>query len=163
MKKNISIFLLFALAFSLAVHAGGKKSKEYRYEIFPVGVGSQGTALIKVFSYARSEKEAIELAKENGVHGILFKGIVGGNGVSNQPPLVKPEEKEMNQDFFDKFFSSGAYLQYVSLSSDGTVSSGDRLKVGNLYKIGIIVSVNKSELRKYLESEGVIKKFGSIF
>ena len=147
----------------VAAIAGGKKTKEYRYEIVPMGVGSQGTTLIKVYSYAKSEKAAVELAKENAVHGVMFKGVVGGNGSSAQPPLVKPEEKEMHQDFFYDFFENGTYLQYVSLSSDGIVSSNDRLKVGNLYKIGIIVSVNKAELRKYLENEGVIKKFGSIF
>ena len=162
MKKIFCLLLLFFMAANIAIVAGGKK-KEYRYEIVPVGVGSQGSLLIKVYSYAKNEKDAIELAKENAVHGVLFKGVVGGNGASAQPAIVKPEEKEMNQDFFDDFFKSGRYLQFVSLSSDGTVSSDDRLKVGNLYKIGIIVSVNKADLRKYLESEGVIKKFGSIF
>lgn len=162
MKKTLCLLLLFFMAANIAIVAGGKK-KEYRYEIVPVGVGSQGSLLIKVYSYAKNEKDAIELAKENAVHGVLFKGVVGGNGASAQPAIVKPEEKEMNQDFFDDFFKSGRYLQFVSLSSDGTVSSNDRLKVGNLYKIGIIVSVNKADLRKYLESEGVIKKFGSIF
>jgi len=162
MKKFFCLLLLFFMAANIVIVAGGKK-KEYRYEIVPVGVGSQGSLLIKVYSYAKNEKDAIELAKENAVHGVLFKGVVGGNGASAQPAIVKPEEKEKNQDFFDDFFKSGRYLQFVSLSSDGTVSPDDRLKVGNLYKIGIIVSVNKADLRKYLESEGVIKKFGSIF
>lgn len=162
MRKYMFMCLLFVMAASVAM-AGGKKTKEYRYEIVPVGVGSQGTVLIKVYSYAKNEKSAVELAKENAVHGVLFKGVVGGNGASAQPPIVKPEEKEMHQDFFNDFFLNGDYLQFVSLSSDGTVSSDDRLKVGNLYKIGIIVSVNKAGLRKYLENEGIIKKFGSVF
>ena len=92
MKKTLCLLLLFFMAANIAIVAGGKK-KEYRYEIVPVGVGSQGSLLIKVYSYAKNEKDAIELAKENAVHGVLFKGVVGGNGASAQPAIVKPEEK----------------------------------------------------------------------
>lgn len=163
MKKILFLSLLMLLVGVTTSYAGKKQKKVYKYEIAPVGVGSQGSVLIKVFSYAKNEKAAKELAKENAVHGVLFKGIVGGNGVSAQPALVKPNEMDANEDFFDTFFEEGTYLRYVSLSSDGTVSADDRLKVGKEYKIGIVVSVNRADLRKYLESEGVIKKFGSIF
>ncbi len=137
--------------------------KEYNYELSPVGVGSQGTALIKVYSYAKNVKDATMLAKENAVHGILFKGIVGGQGVSSQRPLVSPAEKEAHEEFFEEFFNNGTYEQFVNLSNDGTIDPSDQRKVGKLYKIGVIVSVNKEELRKYLESQGIIKKLGSIF
>jgi len=160
MKKVLFFSLLMLFASVCTVSAGKKQKKVYKYEIVPMGVGAGGSALIKVYSYAKNEKTAVELAKENAVHGILFKGVVGGNGTSAQPALVKPEEKAAHEDFFEKFFSEGTYLRYVSLSSDGTVSSDDRLKVGGIYKIGIIVSVNKKDLRTYLESEGIIKKLG---
>ena len=164
MKKTI-ILSLFALAFcAVNVSAQKKKvSREFRYEIVSMGTGSQGTDLIKVYSYAKNEKNAIELAKENAVHGVLFKGIAGSNGTYSQPALVKPQEKDNNQDFFDAFFDNGTYQRYVSLSSDGTVDPKDRMKVGKEYKIGIIVSVNKADLRKYLESEGIIRGLGSMF
>ena len=37
------------------------------------------------------------------------------------------------------------------------------MKVGKEYKIGIIVSVNTTDLRRYLESEGIIKGFRNMF
>lgn len=163
MKKVLLLSILMMFVGVCTISAGKKEKKEYRYEIMPVGVGSQGSTLIKVFSYAKNEKAALELAKENAVHGVLFKGVAGGNGVAAQPALVKPEEKAAHEDFFENFFENGVYQRYVSLSSDGTASPDDRLKVGKLYKIGIIVSVNKADLRKYLETEGIIKKFGGIF
>lgn len=160
MKKVLFLSLLMMLVGVCTVSAGKKQKKEYKYEIVPMGVGSQGSALIKVYSYAKNQKQAIELAKENAVHGILFKGVAGSSGTAAQPALVKPQDHEAHLDFFERFFEEGTYLRYVSLSSDGTVSSDDRLKVGNQYKIGIVVSVNKADLRKYLEEEGVIRKFG---
>ena len=48
----------------------------------------------------------------------------------------------------------------LNISNDGSVSGADRLKVGNMYKIGVTVSVQKDALRKYLEQAGVIKPLG---
>ncbi len=163
MKKIVLLSLLALILGSVNVSAKKKVVREFRYEIFPVGVGAQGSDLIKVFSYAKNEKDALELAKQNAIHGVLFKGIAGGNGVSAQPALVKPQEMENNKEWFDDFFDNGTFQRYVSLSSDGTVDPKDRMKVGKEYKIGIIVSVNKADLRKYLESEGIIKGLGSMF
>ena len=164
MKKIVLLSLMAIFLGTLTVSAQKKKAnQEYRYELVSQGVGAQGTDLIKVYSYVKKDKDIADVAKMNAVHGVLFKGVSGTNGTSMQPALVKPQEQENHQDFFDEFFSSGAYQRYVSLSSDGTVDPKDRMKVGKEYKIGIIVSVNKADLRKYLESEGIIKGLGSIF
>ena len=37
-----------------------------------------GTYAIKVYSYSKKPKVAIEAAKRNAVHGIIFKGLAGG-------------------------------------------------------------------------------------
>lgn len=157
MKK--CVYLVFVVLFSLNFISCASKAV-YNYEVAPVSVGSQGSHLIKVYSYAKSQDKAMELGKKNAVHAVLFKGIPGGNGVSNQKPMVTPEQYATNKDFFDKFFEDGIFLRYVSLSNDGTISQQDRLKVGNMYKIGIVISVRKDDLRKYLENEGIIKKLG---
>lgn len=163
MRQFIIILLMSLICGTNTISAKKKVKREFRYEIVAMGVGAQGTSLIKVYSYAKKEKDAIELAKQNAVHGVLFKGVSGTNGTASQPALVKPQEKENNEEFFENFFESGTYQRYVSLSSDGTVDPKDRMKVGKEYKIGIIVSVHKADLRKYLENEGIIKGLGSIF
>ena len=44
------------------------------------------------------------------------------------------------------------------------VGAGDVSKVNKKeYKVGVVVSVNKDELRKYLESEGILKGLASGF
>lgn len=163
MKKIVILCLIALFAGAVSVSAEKKQTREFRYEIVSMGTGAQGTDLIKVYSYAKKEKDAVELAKMNAVHGVLFKGVAATSGTAKQPALVKPQEKENNQDFFDNFFDSGAYQNYVNLSSDGTVDPKDRMKVGKEYKIGIVVSVNKADLKKYLESEGIIKGFKNMF
>ncbi len=156
-KTFVSTLVLSFLFLSCAAQ------KDYGYEIIGQGVGSQGSALVKVYSYAKNYRKALEMGKRNAVDGVLFKGIVGGNGIAAQPAMVKPAEYEANRSFFKDFFDKGTYLRYVNVSSDGSVSAKDRLRVGNQYKIGIIVSVDKSGLRSYLESQGVIKSMGGMF
>jgi len=55
-------------------------------------------------------------------------------------------------------------MRFVSLSTDGAVGAGDVMKVSKKeYKVGVVVAVNKAELRKYLEEEGVIKGLSAGF
>ncbi|WP_298632106.1 hypothetical protein [uncultured Porphyromonas sp.] len=160
MKKILYLLCISSLLLALS---GCKSTANYGYELHSLAVGSQGSSLVKVYSYGRTQDKAIQQAKRDAVHGILFKGVPGGAGVSQQPALVKPNEQAEHESFFKKFFDSGEYLRFVSLSSDGTVSAQDRLKVGNMYKVGVAVSVQKDALRKYLEEQGVIKKLDFLF
>lgn len=157
MKK---LFFPLVLLATTTLASCSSAKPDFSYEMVCQGVGTQGSNLLKVYSYAKNNDKAIEAAKKNAVHGILFKGIVGGNGCAAQPAIVKPNEQAANEVYFKNFFESGAYLRYVSLSNDGTISGKDRLKVGKYYKIGVIVSVNKHDLRKQLEADGIIRKLG---
>lgn len=153
--------LVFALTLTIASNA--KDKDEFIYEVVSAGVGTEGTEIIKVYSYAKSQKKAIEIGKKNAVHAILFKGVPSSSGNYTKPALVKNADKEKNKDFFDNFFKSGQYLQYVTLSTDGVIDPSDMLRVGNQYKIGIIYVVNKNSLRTYLEEQGIVKGLNSMF
>ena len=147
MKKYIILTLLALLCYGVQA----KDKNEFKYEVVSAGVGSEGSELIKVFSYAKNQKKAIEIGKANAVHAVLFKGI---------PGMVKMQEKANNEKFFDNFFKTGQYLQFVTVSNDGTIDPEDMLRVGGEYKIGIIYSVSKDNLRKYLIDNGIIKSLG---
>lgn len=157
--------ILFAvLLFTLTMADGSAKKLDFNYEIVPQGVGVQGTALVKVYVFAKSAKKGIEQARMCAVHGVLFKGVPNGGGVAAQPAMVKTEEKNANQAFFDAFFQNKDYLQYTSLVGNGAVSSGmDAIKIGSKYKIGFVVSVKRDDLRQMLEGKGIIKKLGYTF
>lgn len=156
------------IGFTLNAQAKKKADKAtegWRYEIESVQTGTQGTYLIKVWSYSKKPDVAIEQSKKNAVHGIIFKGFTGTQSVPGQKSLTNnvnlEEEKE---DYFKPFFADGGkYMKFVSMSNDGAVAAEDRMKVGKEYKIGVIVSVNVSALRKDLEDAGVVKSLGAGF
>ena len=163
-----SLLLILVLGLSMNIYSQRKANKDtqnWRYEIEAAGVGTQGTYLIKVWSYSKKPTVAIEQAKKNAVHGIIFKGFMGISGVPGQKPLTNNPNLEMEQEeFFKNFFGDGGkYMKFVNVTNDGSVAAEDRLKMGKEYKIGVIVSVNTAGLRKDLEDAGILTGLSSGF
>lgn len=160
--KQLLVMLLLTIGFvSNAQKKEDKRTMEWRYEAQCAGIGSETDYLIKVYTYSTKKNLAMEQAKKNAVHAVLFKGYPANSqfGCSSQNPMCRNSNIEFEKrEFFDTFFADGGpYMKFVNDSSDGNVEAGDRMKVGKEYKVGVIVSVNKSELRKYLEAAGIIR------
>lgn len=161
----MTITFFAALGYSQSKSKADKDTQNWRYEIEAVSTGSQGSYLIKVWSYSKKPVVAIEQAKKNAVHGIIFQGYTGRPGVSGQKALASNPnlEQEQNEFFLNFFAEGGKYMKFVSLSNDGSVAAEDRLKVGKEYKIGVVVSVNVASLRSDLEAAGIIRGLSSGF
>jgi hypothetical protein len=164
--KNLFKFGYVALliAFCTTSAAAQKKKADkdtyqWRYELEAVGVGQQNTIQVKVWSYSKKAEIALEQAKKNAVHGIIFRGFG-----SNRPLCTNPAAEQEHAGFFKDFFAKGGkYLKYVQLVNNGAVGAGDRIKIGKEYKIGVVVTVDKNALRKDLEDAGIIRKLGAGF
>jgi hypothetical protein len=117
----------------------------------------------------------MERAKLDAVHAVLFKGIPGSN---LEEPLVDTEGMLKHKEYFNNFFGTdewlteledikvkktiGApYLNYVNLSTDGSVSSNDVVKVGKKYKVGVAVAIAHARLREQLEKDNIIEEFAA--
>lgn len=179
--KLSAILLLCLLAFSSNAQTQEteptkrdvKKSKKnankdtftWRYEIEPVGEGKQGTYQIKVWSYSNVVETAIDQAKKNAVHGIIFRGYEPNGRIQGQKPLSSNPNLEIEfKDFFTEFFADGGkYMKFISLAGNGSILPGDRIKIGKEYKVGVVINVNVAALRKDLEAAGVIKSLNSGF
>lgn len=172
-NKAFSVLLIFCFS------ALGAQAQKFilDYEVQCLGVGSEGTQLIKVWGYAKKQDDAIELAKLFAVHAVIFKGIKTGKGCAQRPLIPEGQGAEYmrkHSNYFEKFFgirrlkrngeyrmdrraTGKEYQLYVQLSTDGSIRASDRKKVGRRYKVGVAVSVSRDALRKKLEQEGIIK------
>lgn len=172
--KKLLIAIIAVLTVGLTSCGGSKGVSKadhdtftWQYEVEPaVGQGSQGSAIIKVWTYSKDNNTAISQAQKNAVHAILFKGYSGstdGSRIKGQKPLIEdPNAWKANEEFFKDFFKDGGrYMNYVSMTGNGAIQPGDRIKVGKQYKIGVVVIVQKDRLRKDLEKEGIIKALGN--
>ncbi len=170
MKNYKNLFLGFLLMLTPMLSFAQKKkadkeTAQWRYEIEAAGVGTQGTYQIKVWSYSKDANTAIEQAKKNAVHGIIFRGFPAKDRVPAQKPLAQsPNLEQEKEGFFKDFFATGGkYLKFVSLSNNGNIAPEDRIKIGKEYKIGVVISVNQALLRKDLEDAGIIKGLSNGF
>lgn len=171
--KKVSVLSFLLLAFSFVSTAQISKQKkanedteEWKYEIECVGIGKPGTKVIKVWSYSKNAKVATGQAKKNAVHGIIFQGYAGGGqGCTSQKPLANnPALEQEKEDFFKDFFADGGkYMKFVSTSGDAAPEViAVKLKKYK-YKVGVVVVVMSDNLRKDLESAGVIRGLSSGF
>lgn len=140
-------------------------SSQYNYEIQCLGVGNDGTKAVKVWSYGKNVKTAIYKIKMDAVAAAIFRGIPAGGGAAQTPAILTDiNAHEKNADFFDEFFKAdGPYLQFVNLSDESTPIGSNKIKMKGGYKVGMMVSINYDELRKYLEQKGIAKKLDSGF
>jgi hypothetical protein len=164
------IFVGFSLASSAQLSKKRKAQKDteaWKYEIECVGIGKAGTKVIKVWSYSKKIGVANMQAKKNAVHGIIFQGYAGGGrGCTSQKPLasspaLEQEKEEFFKDFFD--INGGKYMKYVSSSGDATPETIKVNIKGYKYKVGVVVTVMSSALRKDLEAAGIVRGLSSGF
>lgn len=139
------------------------ETNKFRYDIEYARSSGDGMCQVKVWSYSKKPRIAAEQCRKNAVHAIIFKGYSSGDGsMTSQRPLVKSAavQNEKAAFFEDFFLDGGPYRQYVSAVTDGSM---ELKKVGKQYKVGVVVTVSKDQLRKYLEEQGVIRSLGSGF
>lgn len=164
-KTNLLLLLIVGFSLSVNAQAGKKADKQtvqWRYEVECVSTGAAGSYLVKVWSYSKKADVALDQAKKNAVHAIVFQGFTGAGAGCTQKPLTNnPALEQEKEVFFKEFFADGGkYMKFVSSSGDG---NKEVVKVGKEYKVGVVVSVQKDLLRKDLEAAGIIKGLSSGF
>lgn len=169
MKKFLA-FVLFAmlmLCFSPEANAKKKDFVEYKYELSAAQEGSSAAAgykVFKVWSYGEKKLLTDEICMRNAIHGLLFKGLASEDfGTQGGVPALVPDGYESHKDYFDAFFSTGDFTQFIQPASKGAQQAGDVIKMNKEYKVGLLVQVNLSALRKRLEKDGIIKNARSLF
>lgn len=153
----------------LTVSAGKKKDfVDYSYELTYVNDyrgATLGYKVFKVWSYGK-KKELLttDICMRNAVHGMLFKGLdANGYGTQGRVQPICPEGYQAHKEYFDHFFESGEYRQFVQMTSKGAQSAGDIIKGKKEWQVGMVVKVNYNGLRKRMEKDGIVKSTQGTF
>lgn len=164
MQRLLALLCVAALG---AGAAGAKSSKSAKglsdlivsYEIEGAGTGIQGTYLVQVTIVKEKATDVEVPLRMAAVHGVLFRGFAGYRQA--QKPLAGSAAAEAEHaDFFSDFFSeTGSAVNYASIVSGSTTVT----KMSKNYQITATLTVQKDQLREYLEDAGVIKSLNSIF
>ena len=155
MRKVLS---LLALLLFITVGAIAKGDKMPAYDITGAGSGTEGTLLVKV--YVNNKTVSDNDLKRAAVHGVVFRGCTGNESGARQPAMAPATAEADHQAFFAEFFAeNGPCLSFVSI----VAGSYERVKTQKGYKMGAILQVNKTSLRKTLEKAGVVRSLSSGF
>lgn len=155
MRKVLS---LLALLLFIAVGAKAKGDKMPTYDITGAGSGTEGTLLVKVYVYNKTVSD--NDLKRAAVHGVVFRGCTGNESGARQPAMAPATAEADNQTFFAEFFAeNGQCLSFATI----VAGSYERVKTQKGYKMGAILQVNKTSLRKTLEKAGVVRSLSSGF
>lgn len=165
---NKLIILFFALTLCCGELYAKNDVPDYDYELetaWDFTSANVDFVVFKIWSFAKKRDLVTqEIGLRNAIHGLLFKGLAGDEiGHGNVPALV-PEGYDYHKEYFDVFFGRGEYKQFVQHTNRGAQQAGDVIKISNKrYKVGLLVQVNKTALRKKLEQDGVIESVRSVF
>lgn len=165
--KRIITYSLLVIALFLTSCSSSKKvtSNVKQYDVETMGVGNDGTYLIRVTDYFRTTDEMVYLdgLKKDAVHCVIYQGIPAGNGSIKQPALMTSDTKvEGNEQALNNFFEQKLYLNYIN-SVVNSSKKITKMKDSKDYKISVVISVNKDDLRKYLIDNNIIKPLDFLF
>jgi hypothetical protein len=165
MKKIKQILALSSVAFIILYATSCAPTKKVadssipKYELEAMQTGTQGTYLVKVWTYSKEPMLDLNQVKKNAIHGVLFEGFKGKPGIPAQVAIVSdPKVETEKAEYFNAFFSpNGEFQKFVTPVNNGAIAAEDRIRVGKIFKIGVVCSVNAGELRRHLEEAQVIK------
>ncbi len=129
------------------------------YKIQCLGVELDGSQTLVSWGEGRNRSDAVEQAKKNAVHEVIFNGIHDGNGSCDQRPLLNiPNAEDRYREYFQRFFvDGGEYSKYV-LTIDENHGSRNSEKYQYGRKMSVTVRVLRSELRERLQNDNVLPK-----
>lgn len=149
MKK---IYLLLALVMLMCYCS---KKPIYTAKVNLVS-SAEGTITLRSVALGKNELEAKSNAEKQLFKILFFKGIP--NSVQENA-MIPDEGKAMgnHKDFFKDFFENEKYKQYLMYSDISTPFSKSKKEGG---AITVDAKVNLFSLRKELEKNNIIRKFG---
>ncbi len=166
MKRLITYSLLIVTLLLTSCSSSKKVSTTVKqYNVETMGVGNDGTYIIRVTDYFRSTDESVYLdgLKRDAVHSVIYQGIPAGNGSIRQPALMNADTRvDGNEQALNEFFEQKLYLNYIN-SVVNSSKKITKIKDSKDYKISVVISVDKERLRKYLIDNNIIKPLDFLF
>ncbi|MEM6361459.1 MAG: hypothetical protein AAGA64_04515 [Bacteroidota bacterium] len=112
---------------------------------------------LRSVGYGNTEEDAKYDAMRRAVDMVLFQGIADHDSPVKDGLISNPERaKETHKSFFKNFYGQREYMSFIPNSV--LVSSGKKAK--GIKPVTVNMSVNVRALRKRLEREGIVRKFG---
>jgi len=152
LNKYIILILGISLFFSC------KSKYPLTAEVSYLRTDAPGVVVVESFGYGNTKEEAEEDCFHTAFQTIFFKGLPKYGGL--RLPMIEDQkaiEKE-HPHFLRSFYDKREYMQFVTMQGK-PVQVNKRNKVEGI-KMKKSMAINYVALKKYLEREEIIRKFG---
>ena len=149
------ILRLVLFAILIGLHSCSPKLSTYSSEVNFVHKERTGIIALKSIGYGKTFANAVTDAQKNAFKVLLFRGIPG---TDLSTPLIANEQEAnlKNKAYFNTFFEQGKYKTFMMSSTESSTLTN--VKGGK--RIYVDVKINYQSLRKDLEQNQIIRKFG---
>lgn len=151
------ICFLCMLFFAVTTHAQKSVPGEYNGQVEFISAPQPGSITVSCTGDNRKQFRSKEDAKAAAFYALLFRGIPGSQ---YELPMIADENENKNNPVVVKLLKGGysSFITDASLTNQRNTSrkTDGRKGVSATYQ----VTINCDALRKYLEQNGVIRKFG---
>jgi len=148
--KTLKLASIF-IALNLGLGCASTKNTQHSAEV-EILSRETGAITVKSVGYGNSRVVAIADAQKNAFRVILFTGF------PDNSPLIENESvaRQKSNDYFQRFFAQDYYKTFMMSSTE----SSNLIRTDSGNKISVDVKVNTAALRKNLEQNEVVRKFG---
>lgn len=152
MKITLKLFFIIGI---IGLHSCSPKLQPYPAEVNFLYKEANGTIVVKSIGYGKNQRDAVSDAQKNAFSVILFKGLPG---TELNVPLVENESvaKSKHASYFKNLFEDAYYKSFMMSSTE----SSNLIKIKGNKKISVDVKINFNSLRKNLEQNQLIRRFG---
>ncbi len=157
-----SLLFSFSIWLSSCSHQTRKTfSGNYNFTIECLGVELDGSQTLRTWGNGSNRADALEQARKNAVHAVLFKGIRDGQAGCLVRPIISEVNAEIKyKEYFNRFFADGGeYMNFISNKDEPLRQKFSRDSFyGTDYQIyGLIVRVLIPDLEHKMISDGILK------
>ena len=119
--------------------------------------GNNEVITLRAIGFGFNTEDAIQDAEKNAFNVILFRGLPGSEVKVGLVGTNETTQIEKNQDYFLKFFKGQRYKTFVMSS----IPTSDLIiKKGSKKSIAVDIKINVVALKRDLEQNNIIRKFG---
>lgn len=119
--------------------------------------GNDGTITMRAVGNGANQQEASSEAEKNAINVLLFRGLPESEQKIALIGTNESEEIEKHKQYFEKFYAQKRYKTFIMSS----IPVSDFAKQnGGIKSLTLDIKVNLVALRKDLEQNNIIRKFG---
>ena len=161
--KTINAIILSA---AVALTMGGCRSNTNinsesayaSFETVALSTDFDGSITVRAWGKGKNKPQALEQARRNALHDVIFKGITQGEGgLTTRPLIYEVNAQEKYEYYFNRFFAEGGeYVNYATFEDENR-RARFKAKGKGQENWSTVIHVHRNELKQRLIEDGIIK------